>query len=124
MNLDKGFCTIYAKTNSAAPGKMPVSTPGSIKHQSWYGELNFETVPYQQAKQRDVEISARVRVLQNRAISTLDIAVLSLVLPPAAGSVQYEIVRAFHGVDDDSGEPITDLSLREVQQQYDITGIQ
>ena len=124
MILDRGFCTIYAMTNAAAPGDMTRLEPSDIRHQSWYGELNFETAPVQQTEaQEDVEISARVRVLQNRAISNHDVAVLSYELPPPDGAVQFEITRAFHGTDPDNGQPITDLTLREVQQHYDLAGV-
>ena len=117
MILDKGFCSIYEVTNSAPAGGMPVEKL-TLKYQSWYGELDFSTTPYQAEMQEDVEISARVRIVQNRSVSNHDVAILSNVLPPPPGAVQYRIVRAFHGVDDENGQPITDLSLEKVVQQY------
>jgi hypothetical protein len=95
----------------------------TLKNQSWYGELNFETSPVNDGKQQDVEVSARVRILQNRAISNHDRAILSHTLIPPTGTIQFDVIRAYHGIDAESGELITDLTLREVQQQYDITGI-
>jgi len=117
MILDKGFCSIYAVTNTAAAGDMPVEGL-TLKYQSWYGELDFSTTPYQTDFQEDVEISARIRIVQNRSVSNHDVAILSNVLPPPAGAVQYRIVRAYHGTDDENGQPITDLSLEKVVQQY------
>jgi hypothetical protein len=123
MNLDTGYCTIYSVSNDAVAGNMPVKKL-ALRHQSWYGMLNFETAPIRTTEaQQDVEISARIRVLQNRSISNHDIAVLSLLLEPLTGAPQFEITRAYHGVDEESGEPITDLTLRKVEQVYDITGI-
>ncbi len=90
----------------------------TLKHQSWYGELDFSTTPYQGEMQEDVEISARVRIVQNRSVSNHDVAILSSVLPPPDDAIQYRIVRAFHGVDDENGQAITDLSLEKVVQQY------
>lgn len=85
----------------------------SEKYISWYGELNFETNPiYATANQEDVEISARIRIIQNRTISNQDVAILS--------GIQYEIKRAFHGIDEENGQPITDLTLVRVVQNYDI----
>ncbi len=124
MILDKGFCTIFARANTAAAGNMPTLKPSGVRHQSWYGELDFETTPARPTEaQEDVEISARVRVVQCRAISNHDVAVLTSELPPPEGAVQFEIIRAFHGVDSENGQPISDLSLREVQASYDLTGI-
>lgn len=123
MLLDKGFCTIYEVTNTAPAGDMPVDGL-TLKFQSWYGELDFETAPiHATAAQEDVEITTRVRIHQNRAISNHDIAVLSNVLPAPAGSVLFEITRAYHGMDKENGQPITDLTMRKVEQQYDVTGI-
>jgi hypothetical protein len=123
MILDRGYCTIYTKINTATAGNMPAVSLGEIKHQSWYGELSFETTQANIGKQQETEISTRIRILQNRSVGTHDIAVLSSALPPPVGSVQFDILRAYHGVDDESGELITDLSLREVQQQYDASRI-
>ena len=121
MILDRGFCTIYRVDNVATGGAMPVLSLVEMRHQSWYGELNFETSPLRtSATQEDVEVSARVRVVQNRAISNQDVAVLSNELPPPANATQFEILRAYHGVDEENGQPITDLTLREVQAVYDI----
>lgn len=63
--------------------------------------------------QETVEISARIRVVQNRAISNHDVVILP------TGVTQYEITRAFHGADDENGQPISDLTLVKVVNVYD-----
>lgn len=123
MILDKGFCTVYNVTNIAAHGDMPVDGL-VVKYQAWYGELDFETAPiYATDAQEDVEISARIRILQNREISNHDVAVLSNDLTPPVGAIQFDITRAFHGTDSDNGQPITDLTLRKVAVLYDVATI-
>lgn len=114
MILDSGICTIYEIKNVAPPGDMPrmVLVP---KHQSWYAELNFETVPKDAAMQEMTETSARIRVLQNREITNHNVVIL-------ADGEQYEVIRAYHGTDEESGEPITDLTLAKVVTPYDIDG--
>ena len=108
MILDKGIATIYRKTDTAEAGDMPTYTDVMI-WQSWYGELSFETAPARPTEAREeIRCAARVRVLQNRAINNHD----RVELADTGGTVTlYEVTRAYHGYDDDSGEPITDLSL-------------
>lgn len=117
MILDKGYCSVYSASDVSAPGDMPVEGL-TLKYRSWYGEMDFETVPYQAELQDDVKISARVRIIQNRGVSNHDVVVLSNVLPPPSEALQYRIARAYHGTDDENGQPITDLSLEKVVQQY------
>lgn len=112
MILDKGICTIYELKNVAPPGDMP-EMKLVHKYQSWYGELNFETVPVNAAMQEMVETSARIRVLQNRGITNHNVVIL-------VDGEQYEVTRAYHGTDEENGEPITDLTLVKVAMPYDI----
>ena len=116
MILDKGICSIYKVDNIAEPGDMPKQGL-VLKYQSWYGELNFETNPVNAAEQEGIEVSARIRILQNRAISNHDVAIL-----PDNSEQQYDITRAYHGADDESGELISDLTLRKLVTAYDIAG--
>lgn len=113
MILDKGFCTIYKPSNTASPGNMPVMGL-TEKYVSWYGELNFETSPRTVGAQEGVAVSNKIRIIQNRAVTNHDVAVLSMVLPPDADDAKYVVTRAYHGVDSDNGQPITDLSLERV----------
>lgn len=114
MILDKGICSVYKVDNIAIPGDMPKDGL-VLKYQSWYGELNYETVPVEAAGQEGIEISARIRVLQNRVITNHDVVIL-----PDNPEQQYDIIRAYHGVDDESGEPISDLTLRKLVTAYDL----
>lgn len=112
MILDKGICNIYQKVNTAGPGEMPVYQ-NQLIHQSWYGELSFETNPSRPTESREmIETDARIRILQNRQINNHDRAELALA---SGGDPQpFEVTRAYHGADEESGELITDLSLRRV----------
>ncbi|NLU52377.1 MAG: phage head closure protein [Clostridiaceae bacterium] len=112
MILDKGICTIYDVKNAAPPGSKPQKVLVQ-KYQSWYAELDFETVPKDAAMQEMVETSARIRVLQNRSITNHDVVIL-------ADGKQYEVTRAYHGTDEENGELITDLTLKKVVTPYDI----
>lgn len=106
MILDAGICTIYATTNGAAAGGKPVENR-TEKFRSWYAELDFSSDPTWSTDYReDVEASARIRIHQNRTITPRDVASIS--------GIDYEIVRAFHGTDDDNSQGITDLTLRRV----------
>lgn len=113
MILDSGICTIFEVKNVAPPGGMP-KMELLPKHESWYAELNFETVPKDVAMQEVVDTSARIRVLQNREITNHNVVVLT-------DGEQYEVIRAYHGIDEESGEPITDLTLKKAVTAYDIT---
>lgn len=120
MILDSGYCFVYAVTNISKPGDMPKEGL-SLKSQSCYGELDFETAPiYATAGQEDVKISARVRIHQDRTISNHDIVILSTELTAPADAMQYEVTRAYHGPDKENGQPITDLTLVKVVQKYDL----
>ena len=106
MILDSGICIIYTVTNATAAGGKPTQNR-TEKFRSWYAELDFSSDPTWATDYReDVEASARIRIHQNRTITPRDVATI--------GSIDYEIVRAFHGTDDDNSQPITDLTLRRV----------
>lgn len=111
MNLDKGICTVYHTANTAAPGAKPVLTETAF-FQSWYGELNFETSPARPTDTRkEIRTDARIRILQNREIKEHDRVSLG---PYTNDPERYEIERAYHGQDEESGELITDLTLKKV----------
>ena len=109
MLLDKGICSIYSVSNTATAGHTPNKTP-ELKYQSWYGELSFETSPSRIAGQDGVAVAERIRILQNRSVSSHDVAVI--------GDEQFVITRAYHGTDAESGERITDLTLERLVQKY------
>lgn len=115
MILDKGICSIFRKGDTSGAGRMPVSGYALI-HQSWYGELSFETSPiYRTQNREDVKTDARIRVLQNRAIANHDVVVLRQCSTVIDGDVVYEVNRAYHGNDDENGTSITDLSLEVIE---------
>ena len=110
MILDSGIAEIQKKINVAPPGGKPV-----YEYQTcavgYYAELNFETAPARPTAERvEVRTDARIRVLQNRSVSNRD----RVLLRSGENERAYEITRAYHGVDDESGELITDLSLEAV----------
>lgn len=112
MILDKGIATIYHKINTASPGGKP--TFENVAYwQSWYGELNFETSPSRPTESREeIRNDARVRILQNRRINNHD----RVELAETTGSILvYEVTRAWHGMDEESGEQITDLTLEVIE---------
>lgn len=112
MILDTGICSVFKLQNTAQPGDMPNETPVLIS-QHWYGELSFESSPVQYTENLEqVEIAQRIRILQNRAIDERAIVTI--------GSAQYNVTRLYHGVDEESGERITDLNLARVVSAYDI----
>lgn len=110
MILDKGTCTVYSIGNSASAGSMPVETM-TKRYESWYAELDFETNPTNPTEWREeVVTDARIRVIQNRTIVNKDAIKLS-----PEPDTWYEVMRVFHGVDDENGELISDISLRKVE---------
>jgi hypothetical protein len=116
--LDTGICSLYAIENTAAAGNMPAIRPVlPAFSQPWYGELDFESNPvFETQMQENVEISARIRILQDRRVSRQTLVVLS-------DGKQYKVERAFHGRDKESGERITDLNLSRVVSAYDVAGV-
>jgi|GEM_PF-1456731 len=119
MNLDKGICSVFRKTDISGPGEKPSFTH-SLIYQSWYGEMSFETNPARPTEnRRELRTDNRVRVLQNRDLKQNDVVVLrdvrefSLVNPET--DLVYQIQRAYHGMDDDGPTPVTDLTLTEVR---------
>ena len=116
MNLDAGQCNIYRKTSTTPAGGKPTFTEAVI-HQSYYGELSFETAPSRPTEKREAtRTAARVRILQNRNIRNDDTAELIPFDGNPAKTEKYRIARAWHGNDDESGEPITDLTLEVAEK--------
>lgn len=110
MILDDGICTVFAKSNIAPKGHKPIFD-FSWKHGGWYKQISFSTTPRNSEVRESTTIARRIRILQNQDITNHDVVVLDDVMEvPNEGTV-YEVVRAFHGLDDDTGEPISDLYL-------------
>lgn len=116
MILDRGICRIYRKVSTTPPGGKPTSTLEMI-HESYYGELAFETSPARPTEKREeTQTATRVRILQDRRINNQDVAELQPFDGTSAKTEKYRIRRAYHGVDDKNGEQITDLTL-EVEEK-------
>lgn len=114
MILDDGICTVFAMVDVSEPGGKPDLQPQE-KSMSWFGYLNFETAPAWPTESREeVEVTARIRIHQDRTITNRDVIVLQETHAIEPGMEQLQVVRAFHGVDDDNGQPITDLTLKAV----------
>lgn len=115
MLLDDGICTVYTEKDVSALGEMP-RYERSVKMQSYYGELDFETSPRWPTEHREeTRTAARVRILQHRGITKNDIAELEDFGAESEPAKTYKITRAYHGEDDESGEKITDLTLEAME---------
>ena len=113
MRLDSGVCTVFAKKDVSGEGEMP-RYEYPIKSKSYYAELDFATSGSWTTQGReDVVIDARIRIAQNRAITQNDVVVLSDASEIGQGE-HYAVDRAYHGMDEESGMPISDLSRRRV----------
>jgi len=113
MILDSGTCKLYRITNTAGAGKMPNSTL-VLTAECWFGELGFESTPTQHTETLEqIEISRRIRILQNRTLENKTVVVI--------GTDQYKVERLYHGTDSDSGELITDISLSKVVSAYAVS---
>lgn len=112
MILDRGIAIIYRVGNIAAPGEKPIEGTAEI-YRSYFGELDFETSPARPtANRKETQTDLRIRIIQNRKIRN-EMRV-SLLTGDGKTPPVYEITRAYHGTDDESGELITDLTLKEV----------
>lgn len=125
MILDSGICTIFKKTDVSEPGGMPTYAL-KVRTKAFYGLLDFATEQEWPTEAREeTEIAARIRVLQDRQITNHDAVVLEDIdagetamtaeeLHETYDVQVLEVTRAFHGHDDETGEPITDLTLKAV----------
>lgn len=112
--LDTGICTIFRKVDVSEPGGMPTFAY-KLKTKAWYGQLDFATEQEWPTEGREEsEIAARIRILQDRQLSNHDAVVLADVDEIDDYVQVLEVTRAYHGHDDDSGELITDLTLKAV----------
>ena len=115
MILDDGICTVFSMVDVADPGGMPDLQPQE-KTMAWFGYLNFETAPAWPTEAREeVEVTARIRILQDRSITNHDVVVLQETHTIEEGMQRLEVMRAYHGHDSENGQPITDLTLKAVR---------
>lgn len=115
MMLDSGICTIFQETSSSVPGGKPVKGYEMLSA-GWYGLLQFESLPAWPTEGREEkEVSLRIRVLRDIRIDSKCVVALQLVYELSEDVERYEVARVYHGVDDESGEEISDLTLRRVE---------
>lgn len=114
MILDDGICTIFEMVDKARPGGMPDLQP-ELKTMAWFAYLDFATAEAWPTQNREeVEVTARIRILQDRSITNQNVVVLEETSTLQKGMRRLEVVRAYHGHDDENGQPITDLTLKAV----------
>lgn len=109
MLLDDGILKIYKIVLQKSETGKPIK---KLKYfdKAWYGELNNCISEYYNAKQADIEIELRVRIWQNKKVQTNDIIVID--------NIQYKVGRIYHGFDEDD-QPITDITLEKVVNNYE-----
>lgn len=115
MILDDGICTVFEMVDRASPGGKPNMQPVK-KAMAWFKYLDFETAPAWPTESREeVEVTARIRILQDRTITNHNVVVLNETNTIENSMDRLEVVRAYHGHDDENGQPITDLTLKAVR---------
>ena len=115
MILDNGICTVFELMDKSAPGGKPDMQPQE-KSMAWFGFLDFATAEKWPTEGREeTEVTTRIRILQDRSITNRDVVVLQETHSIEPGMERLEVVRAYHGHDDESGQPITDLTLKAVK---------
>ena len=115
MILDDGICTVFRKVDSAERGGKPKFRYDQLcKH--WYKELEFANVQTWPTESREeTQTDARIRILQDRRVDNHDVVVFANTNRAEDVLKAYEVTRAYHGKDQESGELITDLTLRRVR---------
>lgn len=114
MILDDGLLTLYRREDVSAPGEKPRYEPRKL-YEGYYGELHYETSAERPTEKRgETRTDARVRILQVRDVREKDLAELVPFADEQGGGL-YEITRAYQGEDAESGERITDLTLRRTE---------
>lgn len=111
--MNSGICTLYEYQDVAAEAEMPRRELIEIGV-AWYWELEFASESIESSGQSDmVSIDNRIRILQNRFVSSQSVIALE-------DKKLYRTIRAFHGTDD-YGRPITDISLKRIEEDYEET---
>lgn len=111
MILDSGILTVFRTVDTAEPGGMPDPSP-SVIWRGWYGTRSFGGVRRDPTGHRpDTRIDEKVRILRFREVHAQDLVVLEDVRA-SVRSPFFVIEDFYHGTDEESGEPVTDLYLR------------
>lgn len=115
MILDAGICTVFQKQDTAQPGGMP-QISYTRKACGWYGVRSFSSAPdWVRNVKEGATVALSIRMHQNLSITTRDAIVLMDVGTPPASAPLYEVLRVYHGTDDATGQPITDIDLEVVE---------
>lgn len=113
MLLDDGVLYLCTLTNTADPGAMPVQRLTKVA-KYWYGE---RTVGYNRlyaARGVNEDIDMLVRIAHTRAVRAGMYAVLG-------NGEQYRINAVQQVEDDSTGLRATDLSLRRLEENYELS---
>ena len=115
MILDSGICTVFRKVDDSKPGGKPKFRYDALcKH--WFAELEYANVQtFPTESREETQTDARIRILQDRRIANHDVVVLANTNMVEDVLKAYEVTRAYHGKESESGELITDLSLQRVR---------
>ena len=113
QNYNDGLVQIFAVSNAAAPGRMPVEqlTP---KIKLRYEERSLGLQRYYSGKQNQVEVERVIRTPRRREVSSQDVAVTE-------DGAQYRI-DLMQPVKD-TYPPSMDLTLSRIDQNYDVSNL-
>ena len=114
MLLDSGICRIYHKKNVAEPGRKP-TFENVLIYEGMYARLMFETARNDPTGDREeVKTDLRIRVFEVPNVNNHDLVQVQSMINPL-DSTDYQVSRAYHGHDSESGELITDLNLEVIK---------
>ena len=112
MILDDGTLEVFELHECAAQGRKPKTVIRPLFEPCFYGELNVGYKRQYAAMGVSQQVDKLVRIWQNRDIAIGMVAVLD-------ESQQYRIDNVQH-LNDETGEPVTHLTLRRLGGLYDI----
>lgn len=112
MILDDGTLEVFELHECAAQGRKPKKVIRPLFEPCFYGELNVGYKRQYAAMGVSQQVDKLVRIWQNRDITIDMVAVLD-------EDKQYRIGLAQH-LTDETGEPVTHLSLQRLGGIYDI----
>lgn len=114
QNFNDGIATIYEVKNVAEKGDQPKQgLSQKVKLRFQYKTVGLTR--YYTAQQLDIKIAETIVVPQVRNISTHDVVILT------SSSRQYYVEQVQHK--DDTFPKTTLLSLSELEESYDTTGV-
>ena len=116
MLRDTGICTIYRLVDTAEPGGMPTQTLAPI-FRGQYGQRSFGGSRRDPTGQRpDTRIDEKIRIQETRYIHAQDVVILADTENTGVLTPAYAIVDYYHDLDEDNGDPITDLYLQRYEK--------